>query len=65
MMQERYDEAEVALQRALEIDPDYAMAKSNLVVLRTSRRTGPPVQVKLNEPFKGSELNQSITFIKE
>jgi len=65
MMQERYDEAEVALKRALEIDPDYAIAKSNLVVLRTSRRTGPPVLVKLNEPFKSSNLNQSITFIKE
>jgi tetratricopeptide (TPR) repeat protein len=65
MMQERYDEAEVALKRALEIDPDYTIAKNNLVVLRTSRRTGPPALVELNEPFKGSKLNQSITFIKE
>jgi tetratricopeptide (TPR) repeat protein len=65
MMQERYDEAEVALKRALEIDPDYTIAENNLVVLRTSRRTGPPVLVELNEPFKSSKLNQSITFIKE
>ena len=65
MMQERYDEAEVALKRALEIDPEYTIAKNNLVVLRTSRRTGPPALVELNEPFKNSKLNQSITFIKE
>ncbi len=65
MMQERYDEAEAALKRALEIDPKYTIAKNNLVVLRTSRRTGPPALVELNEPFKHSKLNQSITFIKE
>jgi len=35
-------EAEAALKRALEIDPKYTIAKNNLVVLRTSRRTGPP-----------------------
>ncbi|EFH89194.1 hypothetical protein [Ktedonobacter racemifer] len=61
MMQERYDEAEAALKRALEIDPDYAIAKSNLVVLRTSRRTGPPVRVELNEPLRAaSSTNQSL-----
>src|SRR6266550_8902305 len=65
MMQERYDEAEAALKRALVIDPRYTLAKNNLVVLRTSRRTGPPALVELNEPFKNSKLNQSITFIKE
>jgi tetratricopeptide (TPR) repeat protein len=65
MMQERYDEAEVALRRALEIDPEYMIAKNNLAMLRTSRRTGPPALVELNEPFKNSKLNQSITFIKE
>lgn len=65
MMQERYDEAEAALKRALEIDSDYTIAKNNLIVLRTSWRTGPPALVELNEPFKNSKLNQSITFIKE
>ncbi len=49
----------------VEIDPKYTIAKNNLVVLRTSRRTGPPALVELNEPFKNSKLNQSITFIKE
>lgn len=65
MMQERYDEAEAALKRALEIDPKYTLAKNNLALLAESRRTGPPTLVALNEPFKHSKLKQSITFIKE
>jgi tetratricopeptide (TPR) repeat protein len=65
LMQERYDEAEGALKRALEIDPDYTIAKNNLSALRISRRTGPPARVELTEPFKHSKLNQSITFLKE
>ncbi len=65
MMQERYDEAEAALKRALVIDPKYTLAKDNLVVLAHSRQVGPPLGVKLNEPFKHSKLKQSITFIRE
>src|SRR5258708_3552172 len=65
MMQERYDEAEAALKRALEIDPKYTLAKSNLAALPGFRRTGPPALVALNEPFKNSKLKQSITFVKE
>jgi hypothetical protein len=65
MMQERYDEAEVALQRALVIDPKYTIAKNNLAALPEFRRTGPPAMVALNEPFKTSKLKQSITFIEE
>jgi tetratricopeptide (TPR) repeat protein len=65
MMQERYDEAEEALQRALVIDPEYAIAKDNLAALTRFRRTGPPAGVAINEPFKDSKLKQSITFIKE
>jgi len=38
MMQERYDEAEAALKRALVIDPEYTFAKDNLVVLAHSRQ---------------------------
>src|SRR5229473_6031644 len=65
MMQERYDEAEAALKRALEIDPKYAIAKNNLAALSESRRTDPPAIVEPNEPFKHSRLQQSIIFIKE
>ena len=65
MMQARYDQAEAALKHALEIDPQYTLAKNNLAALPEFRRTGPPAMVVLNEPFKHSKLKQSITFIKE
>ena len=65
MMQERYDEAEAALRRALVIDPRYKLAKENLAALPGIRRTGIPPMVDIKEPFKDSKLKQSITFIKE
>jgi tetratricopeptide (TPR) repeat protein len=65
MMQERYDEAEAALKRALDIDPQYTIAKDNLAMLSESRRSGPPDMVRLNEPFKDSKIKQSITIIRE
>jgi tetratricopeptide (TPR) repeat protein len=64
-MQERYDEAESAWQHALEIDPEYEMARDNLASLPDFRRTGPPKLVLLNEPFKESALKQTINFIEE
>lgn len=42
VMLERYDESEAALQRALAIDPKYALAKQNLQLLPEVRRNGPP-----------------------
>ena len=65
LIQERYDEAQAALQRALEIDPEYALAKNNLAAISEFRRNGPPAGVALNEPFKHRKLKQSITFVKE
>jgi tetratricopeptide (TPR) repeat protein len=65
MMQEHYDEAEAALKRALVIDPHYTIAKNNLATLPETRRTGPPKMVDMRDPFKGSGLKQSITFLKE
>jgi len=65
IMQERYDEAERALKRAIEIDPKYTIAKQNLSALPEIRRKGPPDIVAMSEPFKGSKLKQGITFIKE
>ena len=64
MMQERYDEAEAALKRALAIDPKYTIAKNNLAALPEIRRTGPPKIVGMNDPFKDSKIKQSITFIQ-
>ncbi len=65
MMQERYDEAEAALKRALVIDPQYTLAKSNLGALSEIRQTGLPARIDIRDPFKSSKLKQSITFIKE
>ena len=65
MMQERYDEAEAALKRALVMDPQYTLAKENLAALPKIRRTGLPPIVDIRDPFKSSELKQSITFLKE
>ncbi len=65
MMQERYDEAEEALKRALDMDPRYTLAKKNLAALPKIRRTGLPPTVDIRDPFKSSKLKQSITFFKE
>ncbi len=65
MMQERYDEAEAALKRALLIDPAYTLAKSNLALLPEIRRTGPPEMIEIRDPFKDSKIKQSITFLVE
>ena len=65
IMQERYDDAEAALKRALVIDPRYTLAKTNLAGLPEIRRKGPPEIVGINDPFKNSKLKQSITFFKE
>lgn len=65
LMQERYDEFEAALKRALVFDPHYAMAKSNLVLLAEARRTGPPKQFGIQDPFKGAKIKQELTFVME
>lgn len=65
MMQERYDEAEAALKRALEIDPRYRIAKQNLALLPETRRTGPPKMLGLSDPMKSAKINHGITFVKE
>jgi Flp pilus assembly protein TadD len=65
MMQERYDEAEAALKRALTMDPGYTLAKKNLAALPEIRRTGLAPIVDIRDPFKTSKLKQSITFLKE
>ena len=65
LMQERYDESEAALKRALVIDPTYTLAKDNLELLADTRRTGLPDTVAINQPFKGSKLKQTITYIRE
>jgi tetratricopeptide (TPR) repeat protein len=65
MMQERYDEAEAAIKRALVIEPDYAIAKGNLAALPEIRRKGPPKIFAMSDPMRVSKINQSITFLPE
>jgi tetratricopeptide (TPR) repeat protein len=64
MQQERYDEAEAALRRALEVDPKYKIAKQNLKQLPRIRRLGPP-EVAITHPFEGKKIKQSLTFFEE
>ena len=65
MMQKRYDEAERALKRALEIDPTYALAKENLAAIPQIRRSGPPDIIEITDPFRGTKLKQGITFVQD
>ena len=65
MMQQRYDEAEEALNHALVIDPTYSIAKNNLVLLAQSRQTGLPKIIGVSDPFRNTKMKQSITFLKQ
>lgn len=65
MMQERYDEAEAALQRALTIDPKYAPARQNLRLLPETRRNGPPAIFEVQDPFRSSKRHPSVKILKE
>src|SRR5579863_7584184 len=49
IMQLRYDEAEAALKRALEIDPTYPIARNNLEKLPEIRRSERPLGIELKD----------------
>ncbi len=62
LMLQRFDEAEQALRRALEIDPQYKFARRNLEILEQVRETGAmPVFGGIQSPFEGHELKKSLT----
>lgn len=64
--QERYDEAEKALHRALEIEPDYEVARRNLQMLPYIRQHGPSiVSTRIKAPFEGLKVKQSVIFVEE
>jgi tetratricopeptide (TPR) repeat protein len=66
IMQERYDEAEEALRRALEIEPDYKVARLNLAKLPYIRQHGPSaVSTRIKAAHEGHEIRQDVIFTEE
>jgi tetratricopeptide (TPR) repeat protein len=55
---EQYDEAEAALRRALECDPDYDLARQNLAALAETRRSGGRPTVALRDPLDSRPVPQ-------
>lgn len=64
-MQQRYDEAEEAWKKALDLEPNYEHAHRNLAMLPEMRRRGGPQSVLLTEPFKSRGIKKTLTFLKE
>lgn len=65
MMQRRFDEAEAALRRALEIDPKYAIARQNLMGLPLVRASGNLPEIRVSSPFEGQKIKQTLSFLVE
>jgi len=63
LIQHKYDEAEVALKRALEIDPEYTLARNNLEKLPDIQRTKGPLEMEIDGPSTENR-KQTITFYK-
>jgi hypothetical protein len=60
-MQRRFEEAEQALKRALEIDPEYKFAERNLGVLDQARKSGQlPLYGGVRSPFEGHQVRVSV-----
>jgi tetratricopeptide (TPR) repeat protein len=51
LMQRQFDAAEAALRRALEIDPDYTIARQNLAGLPAIRASGKLPAMRINKAF--------------
>ena len=64
IMQARYEEAEAALKRALEIDPGYALARSNLAKIPGIRRTGGLPDIEVRNMAQVPDVKQTISFYK-
>ena len=65
LMQRRFDEAEVAYERALEIEPGYKLARNHLKHLKTIRKTGQLPQVVTNQPFQDAKVFTRFMRIRE
>jgi Flp pilus assembly protein TadD len=60
LMQKKYDEAETAFKRALEIDPNYDLARHNLAMLPVTRQTGETPVFTLRDPFAKANISLSV-----
>jgi tetratricopeptide (TPR) repeat protein len=65
IMQQRYDEAEIALRRAIDVDPNYTLARQNLAALPHIRQSGQLPETRITGPLDGKKIKQSITFVQE
>jgi len=61
LIQGRYDEAEAALKRALEIEPKYEFAKHNLALLPEIRQNGLPETGFIVDPYGNRAIEQKLT----
>jgi Flp pilus assembly protein TadD len=65
IMETRNEEAEAALRRALEIDPHYTLARTNLEKIPDVRRAGGPLGIELRDLSQVQGIKQSITFSEQ
>lgn len=65
LMQGDFDACERALKRALEIDPDYDLARANLKVLAQVRQTGMMPELKMTHPFDERKPKLSVKFVRK
>jgi len=63
LMQRQFDAAEVALRRALAIDPDYTIARQNLAGLSKIRESGQLPAMQVSRPFEGQNVKRSLAFL--
>jgi len=64
LMQRRFDETELALRRALEIDPKYELARQNLANLPEIRRSGRLPGVAIHDPMAEAKVSQRFIYEK-
>jgi tetratricopeptide (TPR) repeat protein len=65
LMQRRFDDAEAALRRALEIDPNYTIARQNLAALPTIRASGKLPAMRINTAFDGKQAKAGLKVLIE
>jgi len=65
MMQNRYDEAEVALKQALAISPHYPIARDNLRKLQKQRRSEKPLGHTIVNPYREKKVKPFLDIFKK